>query len=337
MKNNYKLLPTEDIRITKDSTTIGVFDKLNNTYTKTEIDRNFYTKTETDETVSEINGAISDCNDDITAISETLAVLDRIIFPEKYYLVLQAITNTAFHFYYNNLNGELYYSVDDGKTWNIFDSQEPTETIVPGQKILIRGNIVPIGGGGGTSTNGCGTIESTGQFKAYGNVMAIMYDITPTTVNHYTPVAGAFARLFENCTGLVDAGELIIPSTISDSCCQEMFKGCTSLENAPALPATEMEPYCYYQMFLGCTSLETAPDLPGDNLKTYSYFEMFKNCSSLNYVKALLTTPTVGNNWYTNMLTGVASNGTFVKKTDTPWVAGDGLVPSGWTVVDATA
>ena len=34
-----------------------------------------------------------------------------------------------------------------------------------------------------------------------------------------------------------------------------MFRGCTSLTDAPTLPATSLENYCYERMFQGCTSL----------------------------------------------------------------------------------
>ena len=35
-----------------------------------------------------------------------------------------------------------------------------------------------------------------------------------------------------------------------------LFKGCTSLTKAPALPATTLSDYCYYYLFEGCTSLK---------------------------------------------------------------------------------
>ena len=36
-----------------------------------------------------------------------------------------------------------------------------------------------------------------------------------------------------------------------------MFYGCTSLTQAPKLPATTLADWCYFQMFNGCTSLSS--------------------------------------------------------------------------------
>ena len=40
-----------------------------------------------------------------------------------------------------------------------------------------------------------------------------------------------------------------------DECYQSMFYNCTSLTQAPSLPATTLVANCYYAMFYGCTSL----------------------------------------------------------------------------------
>lgn len=42
-----------------------------------------------------------------------------------------------------------------------------------------------------------------------------------------------------------------------------------------------MENYCYYNMFSGCTSLTQAPALPATTLAGSCYYNMFRNCSSL--------------------------------------------------------
>ena len=49
---------------------------------------------------------------------------------------------------------------------------------------------------------------------------------------------------------------------MSDRCYRGMFKGCTSLVEAPALPAKELAWGCYYSMFKGCTSLKDRSNLP---------------------------------------------------------------------------
>ena len=42
-------------------------------------------------------------------------------------------------------------------------------------------------------------------------------------------------------------------TTLPEYCYQSMFKNCSSLTTAPALPATELADYCYQQMFYGCS------------------------------------------------------------------------------------
>ena len=60
-----------------------------------------------------------------------------------------------------------------------------------------------------------------------------------------------------------------------------MFSGCTSLTQAPELPATTLASSCYSQMFYNCTSLTQAPELPATTLASSCYSYMFKDCTSL--------------------------------------------------------
>ena len=60
-----------------------------------------------------------------------------------------------------------------------------------------------------------------------------------------------------------------------------MFQGCTSLTQAPALPAATLANYCYNQMFRECTSLAQAPALPATTLANYCYYSMFQKCSKI--------------------------------------------------------
>ena len=110
-----------------------------------------------------------------------------------------------------------------------------------------------------------------------------------------------------------------------------MFKGCTSLTDAPVLPSTTLDDYCYKGMFYGCTGIETFPLLPATTLSTGCYNEMFKNCSSLNNItlgyKGNFST-THFNDW----VDGVSSTGTiYYNGTDT--TTGTSAIPTGWTVV----
>jgi hypothetical protein len=116
-----------------------------------------------------------------------------------------------------------------------------------------------------------------------------------------------------------------------------MFRGCTSLVNAPELPATTLVTYCYGYMFQNCTSLTTAPELPATNLANDCYRYMFYNCKKLNYIKAMFTTTpstTYTNNWVYGVST--ATDCRFVKNFQATWnVTGVHGIPSGWIVQTA--
>jgi hypothetical protein len=91
--------------------------------------------------------------------------------------------------------------------------------------------------------------------------------------------------------------------------------------------------YCYSSMFEDCTSLINAPELPAEELKFRCYMGMFRGCKSLNYVeiKALDISPIdCLNSW----MYGVPSGGKIVMNKDANWksVVGASGRPSGWTV-----
>ena len=204
--------------------------------------------------------------------------------------------------------------------------------------------------------------SSTAKFEAEGNIMSLIDGVgylTATTLSHsYT-----FFRLFNMCTGLICAENLILPATtLVPNCYQYMFLDCTSLVTPPELPSTTLADWCYYSMFQGFKSLTTEPSLPATTLANYCYQYMFKGCSSLmstselqattlanycygymfngcshlNYIKAMFTTtasPTYTNYW----VGGVAATGTFVKNSAAEWdVTGTNGIPSGWTVQTAS-
>ena len=64
-------------------------------------------------------------------------------------------------------------------------------------------------------------------------------------------------------------------------CYANLFFNCSSLTQAPLLPATTLDGSCYYQMFFGCTSLTKAPVLPAETLAYGCYRSIFWGCTSL--------------------------------------------------------
>ena len=82
-----------------------------------------------------------------------------------------------------------------------------------------------------------------------------------------------------------------------------MFDGCTSLTQAPALPATTLASHCYISMFRGCTNLTQAPALHATTLASNCYTGMFVFCASLAQVPALPAT-TLAESCYDSMFYG---------------------------------
>ena len=60
-----------------------------------------------------------------------------------------------------------------------------------------------------------------------------------------------------------------------------MFYGCSSLTQAPELPATSLAINCYRSMFYGCSSLVQAPELLATTLANGCYQYMFNGCTKL--------------------------------------------------------
>ena len=114
-----------------------------------------------------------------------------------------------------------------------------------------------------------------------------------------------FIMLFKGCTQLTSAPAL--PATIlAEECYRSMFEGCSSLTTAPELHAEALASYCYYRMFYGCTSLTTAPELPAITLAMYCYASMFYGCSSLT-TAPVLPAETLANGCYSGMFQSCSS------------------------------
>ena len=114
-----------------------------------------------------------------------------------------------------------------------------------------------------------------------------------------------FPNLFEGCTQLKSAKDLVLQSTgLAANCYRQMFKDCSSLVNAPELPAETLAENCYSQMFIGCTSLTTAPELPATTLAESCYSSMFYGCSSLQTAPERLPATTLAQGCYWSMFNG---------------------------------
>ena len=137
-------------------------------------------------------------------------------------------------------------------------------------------------------------VTCDGGAKVYGKIAD---SLTPEYAASTT--SAKLASFFSGSTGLKDASELDLHDgiTLTDSCYYQMFNFCTSLVNAPQLPATALADSCYSGMFFRCTSLVKAPELPATSLADSCYYQMFNLCSSLVNAPQLPAT-TLANNCY---------------------------------------
>lgn len=115
-----------------------------------------------------------------------------------------------------------------------------------------------------------------------------------TLVNAREQGKYCFYRLFYQCANLIDASKLILPVMIFVGSYAQMFTKCTSLTQAPELPATTIFTKCYYSMFNDCTSLSGSVNLPATNMENFyiygCYTYMFKNTqiSEIHYPVSIM-------------------------------------------------
>ena len=172
---------------------------------------------------------------------------------------------------------DLEYSVNNG-TWKKVVANQGVEFGDNHGSLRLRGKCP---NGTATNANNYSWITFSDE-----NVKVDCFGDIRTLIDYtaYETVAtenSSFILLFKNCTALKSAKELLLATALKGSCYQQMFEGCTSLTQAPVLPATELQQLCYYSMFKGCTSLTEAPKLPATKLAHSCYSHMFEGCASL--------------------------------------------------------
>ena len=177
-----------------------------------------------------------------------------------------------------------------------------------------------------TSENYFG-FQMTGKIEAWHNVMSLYR--TNDFATYESVVACAFRSLFKNCTSLIKAPALPA-TTLASNCYSEMFSGCQSLTKAPELPATKLAQSCYSYMFDGCRSLTKAPALPAKYLAFSCYYVMFNGCQSLKEVRiAAISKGTYALDYW---LSGVSATGDFYCDPNaTIFPTGTSGIPKGWT------
>ena len=215
---------------------------------------------------------------------------------------------------------KLDYSMN-GTTWNTYiDPDSSDETLRKGkvinlnkdETVYFRATLGDVDGN--PNLNGFGYYDEgwedltkfhyfvmEGSIKADGNIQFLLENSgIKLNVPDY-----CYWSMFQNCTSLTQAPELPA-TTLARECYRYMFSSCSSLTQAPALPATTLADSCYWSMFQNCTSLTQAPALPATTLADYCYSYMFQNCTSLTQAPELPAT-TLARECYRYMFSSCSS------------------------------
>ena len=219
---------------------------------------------------------------------------DETVWPQaSSYFTTIAKTAGTIQFSGTTTGNTLQYSKNNGAWSNASDNI--TVDVANGDEVRWKGNMVATTSGVGRFSGG------TANFDLDGNIMSLLYgdDFDGQTVLDTTYT---FYRLFAG-TKVMDSSKLKLPATtLTQSCYNSMFSGCTSLTTAPELPATTLANLCYSYMFYNCTSLTTVHKLPATTLATNCYSNMFNNCSGLTSVPSdMLPATTLTGNCYNSM------------------------------------
>ena len=185
--------------------------------------------------------------------------------------------NSSFWIVENDINWNIFYSLDNGETWKQL-TNEPV-SLSKGDRALLKGEEPDKKPSWTSYLN----FSMTGLIAASGSVMSL---VDGNGEGKTIPYDYCFYSLFQDCTSLTQAPEL--PATqLAERCYQCMFLKCENLKQAPELPATQLTQSCYQGMFMGCSSLTKAPELPATTLANNCYQYMFEDCESLTQAPEL--------------------------------------------------
>ncbi len=224
--------------------------------------------------------------------------------------------------YYNDKLPNIWYSKDGGESWTALMYGDSIALPKKGDQVLLSGYNPS---GLSQSYVSYSTFMMTGKIAASGSVMSL---IDGKGLSTEIPNGYCFCKLFKDCSSLTQAPELPA-TTLANACYYEMFAGCTGLTQAPELPATTMAESCYYKMFLDCTGLTKAPELPATTLASSCYCQMFNGCANLSEIKVSFSEWSSGT---ASWVKDVAPTGTFTGPYALNQLYGENCIPKDWTV-----
>lgn len=176
--------------------------------------------------------------------------------------------------------GDVYYSLDSGKTKTIASFDTPI-SVPAGGKISFYRDLDHDFDDDETYF----TINCDKDCYIYGNVMSLISKEGFGKANKLYEYA--LNNLFKGNTHIKNHAsiDLVLPSTELEYWCYgSMFEGCKGLKKTPKLPATKMAKYCYYEMFCNCTSLEEISAISATELADSCCWGMFAGCTGLKTV-----------------------------------------------------
>ena len=153
--------------------------------------------------------------------------------------------------------------------------------------------------------------QGNARVKFGGNILSLLYGNEFTNQRDFPSSATSFTfcGVFQDTSNVVDASELLLPSTVT--------------------------PYCYANAFESCSRLRTSPVLPATTLATYCYATMFSGDNVINNVTCLATDISAAS-CTSGWLNSAGNTGTFTcaaGMTNT-WSRGINGIPTGWSVVE---
>ena len=189
----------------------------------------------------------------------------------------------------------------DGGDWIVLPEKTKSPAINKGHIISFKANRPQVLAG-----TGIGGFTISKKCRLKGNCMSmIRYD---DATSYDTVYANYFSNLFSNCTTIVSVAKDFLPATkmSGNKCYYQMFKGCTSLVDAPDLPIVSLNESCYEEMFSGCVSLVNAPTISATRMGSYCCRQMFYDCKALE-VAPSLSALSLSNGCYKQMFYGCSS------------------------------
>lgn len=213
--------------------------------------------------------------------------------PEKNYFGIQAIENTSVGLTSSKTGGiDIKYSTDkeNWTQWNYGSNSNQKINLQAGETVYFKGNNPE---GLANNTNKVTKFNFTGRVKGVGSIQSLFYN-DEFENNLVVPPVGC-PCLFENCSTLIEAPEL--PATSIDSTSYtKMFYNCINLVKGPELPITTVGPWACQYMFYGCSKMTEGPSiLPATTLTASCYQLMFYQCSSLTKAPVLPATTLISN------------------------------------------